>query len=79
MSTYTAAQATIVKATSQGLTSVGALGIAGLQPGDVVVKVMPQGFDSGFEDIVSVADELQQITPLDWSSVDFTFYLLRGV
>ena len=79
MSTYNAAQATIIKATCQGLASDGAMAIPGLQPGDVVFKVVPPGFESGFEGSVSIADQLQQIAQLDWSPVDFTIYLLRGV
>lgn len=79
MSTYNASSATIVKATCQGINGAGALSIAGLQHGDVLFKVLPDGFDSGFESVVSSDNELQQTTPLDWSPVNFTFYLLRGV
>jgi hypothetical protein len=78
-STYIDAPATVVKATCQGLSSSGALAIPGLQVGDVIVKIVPVGFESGFEGTVSVADELQQTSNLDWSPVNFTFILLRGV
>ena len=78
MSTYNAAQATVIHATCQGLAVPGSLNIPGLQIGDVVMKIIPAGFESGFEGVISAADQLQQSTSLDWSSIDFIFYLLRG-
>jgi hypothetical protein len=81
MSTYTAASATIVKATAAGATAAGGISIPGLQVGDLLINVIPYGFFAGrdFEDTVSVADEIQQLGMPDWSSLTFTFYLLRGV
>lgn len=77
MSTLVSASATVIKATSTGLSRAGALSIPGLQVGDLLVKVIPASF--AFEQAVSVQDQLQQHDNLDWSAVDFTFYLLRGV
>jgi hypothetical protein len=81
MSTFNSATATVIKATATGATVAGPISIPGLQVGDVLVQVMPYGFPpgQGFEDVVSIAGELQQLQNLDWSTVDFTFYLLRGV
>ncbi|MGN6657080.1 MAG: hypothetical protein ACTHJ9_17305 [Rhodanobacter sp.] len=77
MSAFVDAAATVIKATSTGLSKSGALSIPGLQVGDLLVKVIPASF--AFEQVVSVQDQLQQQDSLDWSSVNFTFYLLRGV
>lgn len=79
MSTFISATATIIKATGVGAVSGGPIAVPGLLPGDVVVKVLPDGFSPQLEDVISVADELQQYSALDWSSLTFTFYLLRGV
>lgn len=79
MSTYNSATATVIKATCQGAISAGSLSIPGLQPGDTTIKIIPFGFDSGFESVVSISGQLQQTATFDWSSVDFTFYFLRGV
>lgn len=81
MSTFNSATATVIKATAQGLTGTGGISISGLQQGDTLIKVIPDSFPPGesFEDVVSVANELQQLPNLDWSGVNFTFYLLRGV
>lgn len=71
--------ATIIKAQAVGATSAGPVSIPGLQPGDVLVSVAPRGFEQGYEEVVSGADQLQQTANLDWSTVTLTFYLLRGV
>ncbi|WP_157378411.1 hypothetical protein [Burkholderia ubonensis] len=78
MATTTGA-ANIVKASAQGLSAAGSVSVPGLQPGDVLLRVMPDGFTSGFESVVSVAGQIQQTADLDWSSLNFTFYLIRGV
>ncbi|WP_157661681.1 hypothetical protein [Burkholderia ubonensis] len=81
MSTFVSASATVIKATAHGSSTNGPVSIPGLQVGDVLTQVVPYGFGpgQGFETVVSVASELQQLANLDWSLVDFTFYLLRGV
>lgn len=79
MSTFTSAAATIIKATALGATAAGAIGIPGLQVGDVLTSVVPAGFMQGMEQVVSQADQLQQNANLDWSTLTFTIYLLRGV
>ena len=79
MSTFNSAAATVIKATAPGATAAGPISIPGLLAGDVVVQMDPAGFGSGVEEIVTVPDQLQQIANLDWSTVTFTFYLLRGV
>ena len=79
MTTFNSAAATAIKATANGATSAGAVSVPGLAVGDVLMVADPPGFAQGFEEIVSVANELQQTAALDWSTVDFTFYLLRGV
>lgn len=79
MSTYASSAAIAVKATSNGNTSSGNISIPGLLAGDVLVKVIPNGFDMGFEDVVSNNDSLVQIASLDWSPVIFTFIFMRGV
>lgn len=78
--TFNSSAATIIKATAPGATSATSISIPGLQVGDVLIQVVPYGFPpgGGFESVVSVADELQQLANLDWSTVDFTFYLVRG-
>lgn len=79
--TLTTAAATVVKATANGSANGGAISIPGLQVGDVFLQAVPYGFPPGqaFEQVVSVADQFQQLPALDWSSVSFTFYFLRGV
>jgi hypothetical protein len=79
MATFTSAAATVIKATANGATATGAISISGLAVGDVLVLIEPSGFADGFEQVVSVANELQQTVNLDWSPVDFTLYFLRGV
>lgn len=81
MSAVSSATATVIKAIAPGLTGAGAVSIPGLQVGDVLIQVVPFGFGpgQGFEQVVSAAGQLQQIDNLDWSAVDFTFYLIRGV
>lgn len=76
----TTAQATIIKATAAGLNGAGGIAIPGLKSGDVIFRILPgPGFESGIEQIVSIDDQLQQSSSFDWSSMNFTFYLLRGV
>ncbi|WP_157380963.1 hypothetical protein [Burkholderia ubonensis] len=75
----TIAAATAIKALAPGVASTGPVSIPGLQTGDFVLRVIPDGFTSGFEDVISVNDQIQQLSNLDWSSVTLTFYLLRGV
>jgi hypothetical protein len=77
--TYVAVTPTLVKATSPGKTSAGTLSIPGLQVGDILIKTIPDGFCSGYEDVVSVVDQINQNTDLDWSPVVITFLFLRGV
>jgi hypothetical protein len=81
MSSFVSAAATVIKAVANGAPNGGAINIPGLQVGDMLIQAIPYGFPPGqaFEQVVSVADELQQIPRLDWSTVEFTFYLLRGV
>jgi hypothetical protein len=79
MATFNSAAATVIKATAPGVTAAGPISIPGLHVGDALVLVEPAGFASGLEQIVTVADQLQQLSNFDWSSEDFTFYLLRGV
>ncbi|WP_143155724.1 MULTISPECIES: hypothetical protein [Burkholderia] len=79
MSSYVESPATVIKAVFQGLSSPGSVSVQGLQVGDAIIKIIPNGFELGFEEVVSVAGQVQQTTLLDWSSVQFTFYLLRGV
>lgn len=80
MSTFNSSPATIIKATATGLNGSGGIAISGLKSGDVIFRILPgPGFESGIEQIVSVDDQLQQNSSFDWSGVNFTFYLLRGV
>lgn len=79
MDTVTTGSATVVKAVFNGLSTNGSIQIPGLNIGDVIVRCIPDGFVSGFEPAVTVAGQLQQSANLDWSSVQFTAYLLRGV
>jgi hypothetical protein len=79
MNTSTNAAATAVKAIFAGLTENGSVSVPGLEVGDVLLRLEPFGFLTGFEGVVSVADQLQQTTTLDWSPVTFTAYFLRGV
>ncbi|WP_175692953.1 hypothetical protein [Burkholderia ambifaria] len=79
MMTTTTNTATIVKATFNGGTGAGPVTVAGLNVGDVMVRCVPDGFTDGFEPVISVAGQIQQNASLDWSSVQFTAYLLRGV
>lgn len=81
MSTFTSASATVIKATASGLNGSGSVGIQGLKTGDVLLQMEPFGFVPGFsfEAVVTADDQLQQLQNLDWSAVEFTFYLLRGV
>lgn len=78
MSTVTSASATVVKAVFNGLASQGAIPLVGLNPGDVLIRCLPDGFQQGFEPIVSASGQLAQIANLDWSAVSFTCYFLRG-
>jgi len=81
MSTFASGAATVIKAVSVGAVNGGAISIPGLEVGDMLIQAIPYGFPPGqaFEQVVSVPDEIQQIPQLDWSTVEFTFYLLRGV
>jgi hypothetical protein len=79
MSTVTSNAATVVKMVFDGLSAAGAVSATGLMAGDVLMRCLPDGFESGFEPVVSANDELQQTRNLDWSSVTFTAYFLRGV
>jgi hypothetical protein len=78
MSTFTSGSATVIHATFQGLATPGGISIPGLLVGDVVVSIIPSPFQPGFEQIVSVADQLQQITTENWSTMNFVVYLIRG-
>ena len=75
----TTATATIVKANFSGSTTKGAVSVAALNVGDVLVRCVPDGFTAGFESVVSASGQIQQNANLDWSSVQFTAYFLRGV
>lgn len=79
--TVSTSPATIVKASAPGGTGIGPISIPGLQVGDVVIRSIPDGFADAtvVEEVVTVADELQQTSFADLSSVVFTWYLLRGV
>ncbi|QTO49460.1 hypothetical protein [Burkholderia latens] len=71
--------ATIVKAIFSGGTGAGPVPVPGLNAGDVMLRVVPDGFTDGFEPVISTVGQIQQNASLDWSSVQFTAYLLRGV
>jgi hypothetical protein len=71
--------ATIVKAAFSGGTGAGPVAVVGLNVGDVMLRVVPDGFTDGFEPVISATGQIQQNASLDWSSVQFTAYLLRGV
>jgi hypothetical protein len=75
------APAVFVKASATGSVGVGPVSIPGLQVGDVVMRSIPDGFTDAtiFEEVVTVADQLQQASFADLSSQVFTWYLLRGV
>ncbi|WP_175946597.1 hypothetical protein [Burkholderia pyrrocinia] len=72
-------QATVVKAVFNGSATGGPIDVPGLNVGDVMVQCIPAGFTGGFEAVVSVVDQLQQTSTLDWSPAQFTAYFLRGV
>jgi hypothetical protein len=81
MSTINVASATVVKVTTIGSNGAGPISIPGLEVGDALALILPYGFISGFsfEGVVSTAGQLQQLQNLDWTTVDFTLYFLRGV
>jgi hypothetical protein len=68
-----------VKATAFGLPSSGSISIEGLNVGDLLIQVVPREFVEGYEQIVSIQDQLKQIKDLDWSPVELTFYFIRGI
>lgn len=77
--TTTTNTATIVKATFNGGTGAGPVSVSGLNAGDVMLRCVPDGFTDGFEPVISISGQIQQTASLDWSSMLFTVYLLRGV
>lgn len=80
MTSFNSATATVIKITFTGLSDDGTISIQGLQPGDLMLRLVPDGFIQGYEEVVSTADQLQQLNGhLDWSPINFTAYLLRGV
>jgi len=86
MSTFTSSPTpTLIKVTFTGIAGPGSISVPGLQVGDVVLSGRGYsnpnwaGFETTFESIVSVADQLQQLSYTDFSSAPFTLYLIRGV
>jgi hypothetical protein len=79
MGTVTSNAAMVVKMVFDGLSASGAVSATGLNIGDILIRCLPDGFESGFEPVVSVDGALQQTKNLDWSTVTFTAYFLRGV
>jgi len=76
---FSSAAATAIKIGFVGASAPGPVSVPGLRQGDVLVMLSPNGFAYGFEAVISADDEIQQTTPFDWSDVNFTGYLLRGV
>jgi hypothetical protein len=62
-----------------GNTGEGALSLPGLKAGNAILRIIPEGFETGFEAVVTVDDQFQQLSSFDWSTVSLTLYLLRGV
>lgn len=81
MSTFNMSSVSLIKVITNGVTANGPISIPGMKVGDAIVSVVPYDFAPGFEQVVSVDDELQQNTVMnvDYSSLSFTFYLIRGV
>jgi hypothetical protein len=73
------ATAILVEVDFNGSTGNGPVNVDGLNAGDVMLRCVPNGFTDGFEPVVSVSGQIQQNANLDWSTVHFTAYLLRGV
>ncbi|WP_157648395.1 hypothetical protein [Burkholderia ubonensis] len=80
MSTYETGPL-FIKITAQGSNGAGAISVPGLQVGDHVNLVTFSGNlnvqNGSFEQIVSVADQLQQTAGADYSSLTLTAHLTR--
>jgi hypothetical protein len=63
-----------VKAVFYGRNGVGAVSVPGLEVGDAVFYGDPSGL---YEGVISVSDEIQQITTHDYSAVERTIFLIR--
>lgn len=70
-----------IKITAQGNNGAGAINVPGLAVGDFVTLVTFSGNvgnqSSSFEQIITVADEIQQLAPVDFSSLTLTARLTR--
>ncbi|MFT4068935.1 hypothetical protein [Paraburkholderia sp.] len=79
MSTVVTSAPVFVKATFNGNTGAGSISVPGLQVGDIGV------FDfnghnvigSSFEQVVSIADEIQQISGADLSGQTYELFFVR--
>lgn len=78
MTILTCNNPSILKFTSNGISTAGELSIPGIQIGDVLFKIEQPGFIEGFEIVVSTDGQLQQTFSADWSGISLTFYFLRG-
>lgn len=69
---------TFIKAAFNGRSGSGAISVPGLQVGDIVLVFVNGNWASSFESpTVSVADEMQQTSGADLSSISFELILIR--
>jgi hypothetical protein len=68
---------TIIRATFTGGAAYGPVSVPGVKAGDVVFA--SKNFQSLFEAFASADDQIEQIANVDYSTVQITLYLMRGV
>lgn len=74
----------IGRADFTGRNGAGAVSVSGLKVGDLVIfyRQSPGGWGQpggSFESVISVADEIQQLSSSDYSAQNFTILMLRAV
>ena len=69
----------LVKAEFTGQSSSGAISVPGLQVGDTAIVDLNghNVIGSSFEQIISVADQIQQLSGSDLSSQTYKFFMVR--
>ena len=68
---------TFVKAVFNGNNGAGSISVPGLQVGDVALVFANGNFLGAFESVISVADQIQQTSGNNLSSITLTLVLIR--
>lgn len=77
----------VIKTQFNGITGSGIISAPGLVTGDVVLRIVAdagsgpiygESWASGFEPVVTVDDEIKQVTETEWTTLAITAYFLRA-